>query len=56
MSRSFSHPKLPLSWRNENVENTDTKTIYELMVNSNELELKELSVKLESYLIESKDS
>ncbi|RHZ67627.1 hypothetical protein Glove_300g37 [Diversispora epigaea] len=38
------------------VENTDTKTIYELMVNTNELELKELSVKLESYLIESKAS
>ncbi|RHZ78589.1 hypothetical protein Glove_159g7 [Diversispora epigaea] len=32
----------------------DTKTIYELMVNANELELKELSRKLESYLIESK--
>ncbi|RHZ67611.1 hypothetical protein Glove_300g108 [Diversispora epigaea] len=39
-----------------NIENTDTKTIYELMVNANELELKELSVKLESYLIESKAS
>ncbi|RHZ83858.1 hypothetical protein Glove_87g98 [Diversispora epigaea] len=39
-----------------NIENTDAKTIYELMVNSNELELKELSVKLESYLIESKAS
>ncbi|RHZ83869.1 hypothetical protein Glove_87g225 [Diversispora epigaea] len=39
-----------------NIEDTDTKTIYELMVNTNELELKELSVKLESYLIESKAS
>ncbi|RHZ48701.1 hypothetical protein Glove_543g85 [Diversispora epigaea] len=36
------------------VDNTDTKTIYELMVNANELELKELSRKLESYLIEYK--
>ncbi|RHZ78593.1 hypothetical protein Glove_159g14 [Diversispora epigaea] len=34
----------------------NTKTVYELMVNDNELELKELSVKLESYLIESRDS
>ncbi|RHZ83879.1 hypothetical protein Glove_87g57 [Diversispora epigaea] len=39
-----------------NIENTDTKTIYELMVKANELELKELSTKLESYLIESKAS
>ncbi|RHZ83881.1 hypothetical protein Glove_87g191 [Diversispora epigaea] len=39
-----------------NIENTDTKTIYELMVNSNKLELKELSVKLEKYLIKSKAS
>ncbi|RHZ83791.1 hypothetical protein Glove_87g174 [Diversispora epigaea] len=39
-----------------NIENTDPKTIYELMVKANELELKELSVKLESYLIESKDA
>ncbi|RHZ67618.1 hypothetical protein Glove_300g66 [Diversispora epigaea] len=38
------------------IENSDTKTIYELMVNANELELEELSVKLESYLIESKSS
>ncbi|RHZ57039.1 hypothetical protein Glove_395g2 [Diversispora epigaea] len=38
------------------VENSDTKTVYELMVNANELELEELSVKLESYLIESKAS
>ncbi|RHZ86288.1 hypothetical protein Glove_52g108 [Diversispora epigaea] len=38
------------------IENTDTKTIYELMINSNELELEELSAKLESYLIESKAS
>ncbi|RHZ46427.1 hypothetical protein Glove_621g4 [Diversispora epigaea] len=39
-----------------NIEDMDTKIIYELMVNANELELKELSVKLESYLIESKAS
>ncbi|RHZ83785.1 hypothetical protein Glove_87g269 [Diversispora epigaea] len=39
-----------------NIEDTDTKTIYELMVNAYELELKELSVNLESYLIESKAS
>ncbi|RHZ51182.1 hypothetical protein Glove_482g44 [Diversispora epigaea] len=39
-----------------NIEYTDTKIIYDLMVNANELELKELSVKLESYLIESKAS
>ncbi|RHZ73591.1 hypothetical protein Glove_230g5 [Diversispora epigaea] len=39
-----------------NIEDTDTKTIYELMINANELELKELSRKLESYFIESKDS
>ncbi|RHZ83890.1 hypothetical protein Glove_87g4 [Diversispora epigaea] len=32
------------------------KTVYELMVHSNELELKERSRKLESYLIESKSS
>ncbi|RHZ83843.1 hypothetical protein Glove_87g85 [Diversispora epigaea] len=38
------------------IENSNTKTIYELMVNANELELKELSRKLESYLIESKAS
>ncbi|RHZ67586.1 hypothetical protein Glove_300g126 [Diversispora epigaea] len=38
------------------IENSDTKTVYELMVNANELELEELSVKLESYLIESKAS
>ncbi|RHZ67579.1 hypothetical protein Glove_300g70 [Diversispora epigaea] len=38
------------------IENSDTKTLYELMVNANELELEELSVKLESYLIESKSS
>ncbi|RHZ45812.1 hypothetical protein Glove_648g3 [Diversispora epigaea] len=38
------------------VENSDTKTIYELMVNANKLKLKELSVKLESYLVESKAS
>ncbi|RHZ51194.1 hypothetical protein Glove_482g69 [Diversispora epigaea] len=39
-----------------NIEDTNTKTIYELMINANELELKELSVKLESYLIEFKAS
>ncbi|RHZ51186.1 hypothetical protein Glove_482g74 [Diversispora epigaea] len=39
-----------------NIEDTDTKTIYELMITANELELKELSRKLESYLIESKAS
>ncbi|RHZ83873.1 hypothetical protein Glove_87g229 [Diversispora epigaea] len=39
-----------------NIEDTDTKTIYELMVNADELELKELSVKLENYLIQSKAS
>ncbi|RHZ78388.1 hypothetical protein Glove_165g120 [Diversispora epigaea] len=36
------------------IENTDTKTIYELMIGANELEIKELSVKLENYLIEYK--
>ncbi|RHZ51143.1 hypothetical protein Glove_482g59 [Diversispora epigaea] len=39
-----------------NIEDTDTKTIYELMINAKELELKEISRKLESYFIESKDS
>ncbi|RHZ51141.1 hypothetical protein Glove_482g57 [Diversispora epigaea] len=39
-----------------NIEDTDTKTIYELMINANELELKKLSGKLERYLIESKAS
>ncbi|RHZ85552.1 hypothetical protein Glove_64g42 [Diversispora epigaea] len=39
-----------------NIEDMDTKTIYELMVNANELEITELSRKLESYLIESKAS
>ncbi|RHZ78437.1 hypothetical protein Glove_165g167 [Diversispora epigaea] len=38
------------------IENTNTKIIYELMINANELELKDLSEKLESYLIESKAS
>ncbi|RHZ78469.1 hypothetical protein Glove_164g39 [Diversispora epigaea] len=38
------------------IENSETKTIYELMVNANELELNELSRKLESNLIESKAS
>ncbi|RHZ48706.1 hypothetical protein Glove_543g49 [Diversispora epigaea] len=40
------------------VDNTDTKTIYELMINANELELKELSRKLEKYptlIFESED-
>ncbi|RHZ78384.1 hypothetical protein Glove_165g124 [Diversispora epigaea] len=36
------------------VDNTDTETIYKLMINANKLELKELSVKLENYLIEYK--
>ncbi|RHZ67595.1 hypothetical protein Glove_300g7 [Diversispora epigaea] len=35
------------------VENSDTKPIYELMFKAKELELNELSVKLESYLIAS---
>ncbi|RHZ83824.1 hypothetical protein Glove_87g243 [Diversispora epigaea] len=39
-----------------NIEDIDTKKIYELMVIANELELKELSRKLERYLIESKAS
>ncbi|RHZ90168.1 hypothetical protein Glove_5g72 [Diversispora epigaea] len=39
---------------NINIENTDTKTICKLMFNANELKLKELSRKLERYLIESK--
>ncbi|RHZ78387.1 hypothetical protein Glove_165g121 [Diversispora epigaea] len=34
----------------------DTETICELMINANKLELEELSVKLENYLIESKAS
>ncbi|RHZ57041.1 hypothetical protein Glove_395g4 [Diversispora epigaea] len=38
------------------IENSDTKPIYELMINANELRLEELSVKLETYLIESKAS
>ncbi|RHZ58867.1 hypothetical protein Glove_367g23 [Diversispora epigaea] len=38
------------------IEISDTKTVYELMINANKLEFKELSVKLESYLIESKAS
>ncbi|RHZ76366.1 hypothetical protein Glove_198g92 [Diversispora epigaea] len=38
------------------IGNADTKTIYKLMFNANELDLEELSVKLESYLIESKAS
>ncbi|RHZ67640.1 hypothetical protein Glove_300g114 [Diversispora epigaea] len=38
------------------IENTDTKTVYELMVNADELELNELSKKIENYLIESKAS
>ncbi|RHZ51178.1 hypothetical protein Glove_482g40 [Diversispora epigaea] len=39
-----------------NIKDTDCKIIYELMVNANEMKLKELSVKLECYLIESKAS
>ncbi|RHZ83842.1 hypothetical protein Glove_87g86 [Diversispora epigaea] len=39
-----------------NIENIDTKTLYELMISANEFELKELSIKLENYLIESKAS
>ncbi|RHZ85529.1 hypothetical protein Glove_64g69 [Diversispora epigaea] len=39
-----------------NIEDMDTKTVYELMVNANGLELRELSGKLENYLIESKAS
>ncbi|RHZ67587.1 hypothetical protein Glove_300g127 [Diversispora epigaea] len=38
------------------IEYTDTKTVYGLIVNANELRLEELSVKLENYLIESKAS
>ncbi|RHZ78366.1 hypothetical protein Glove_165g159 [Diversispora epigaea] len=38
------------------IENSDVKTIYELMINANELELEELSIKLESYLIGYKSS
>ncbi|RHZ82384.1 hypothetical protein Glove_109g17 [Diversispora epigaea] len=38
------------------IENIETKIIYELMIVANELEFKELSEKLESYLIESKAS
>ncbi|RHZ82563.1 hypothetical protein Glove_109g32 [Diversispora epigaea] len=39
-----------------NFENLETKIIYELMIVANELEFKELSEKLESYLVESKAS
>ncbi|RHZ82381.1 hypothetical protein Glove_109g12 [Diversispora epigaea] len=39
-----------------NIENIETKIIYELMIVANELEFKELSEKLESYLIKSKAS
>ncbi|RHZ73877.1 hypothetical protein Glove_228g48 [Diversispora epigaea] len=39
-----------------NIENIETKLIYELMIVANELEFEELSEKLGSYLIESKDS
>ncbi|RHZ86346.1 hypothetical protein Glove_52g149 [Diversispora epigaea] len=38
------------------IENSDTKAVYELMVWADKLDLKGLSVKLESYLIESKAS
>ncbi|RHZ73921.1 hypothetical protein Glove_228g72 [Diversispora epigaea] len=39
-----------------NIENIETKLIYELMIVANELEFEELSEKLGSYFIESKDS
>ncbi|RHZ82386.1 hypothetical protein Glove_109g15 [Diversispora epigaea] len=39
-----------------NIENIETKIIYELMIIANELEFKELSEKLENYLIEYKAS
>ncbi|RHZ89918.1 hypothetical protein Glove_9g178 [Diversispora epigaea] len=39
-----------------NVENVDTKVIYELMIATKEFEFEELSKKLESHLIESKAS
>ncbi|RHZ76200.1 hypothetical protein Glove_202g15 [Diversispora epigaea] len=39
-----------------NIENIETKIIYELMIVANELEFEELSEKLESYLVESKAS
>ncbi|RHZ85518.1 hypothetical protein Glove_64g31 [Diversispora epigaea] len=51
----FKYSKLFLSGI-VNIEDMDTKTIYELMIIANELELKELSRKLESYLIKSKAS
>ncbi|RHZ46860.1 hypothetical protein Glove_606g48 [Diversispora epigaea] len=38
------------------IEKTDTKTLYKLMINASELELKELSGKLEKYFIEYKAS
>ncbi|RHZ44366.1 hypothetical protein Glove_736g9 [Diversispora epigaea] len=38
------------------IKNIETKTIYESMIVSNELEFEELSEKLESYLVESKAS
>ncbi|RHZ82330.1 hypothetical protein Glove_109g7 [Diversispora epigaea] len=39
-----------------NIENIETKIIYELMIVANELKFEELSEKLESYLVESKAS
>ncbi|RHZ44428.1 hypothetical protein Glove_726g2 [Diversispora epigaea] len=39
-----------------NIENIETKIIYELMIVANELEFEELSEKLGSYLVESKAS
>ncbi|RHZ73734.1 hypothetical protein Glove_229g77 [Diversispora epigaea] len=39
-----------------NIENIETKIIYELLIVANELEFEELSEKLESYLVESKAS
>ncbi|RHZ75112.1 hypothetical protein Glove_217g42 [Diversispora epigaea] len=38
------------------IENTDTRTIYDLMIVANELEFEELSEKLENHFIESKSS
>ncbi|RHZ86041.1 hypothetical protein Glove_55g63 [Diversispora epigaea] len=39
-----------------NIENEETETIYKLMIVANELNMDELSIKLENYLIESKAS
>ena len=38
------------------IENMDTKTLFELMIAANKLEFEELSEKLENHLIESKTS